>query len=438
MTGRRLNPPPGTGGTAPGPPARPGDAAPYPAAPYEAAAGPAAPGGTAPEQAVAPPGTWKSGLTGTGRGVLLGAVALLAAGFGLRYAALAGLGLAAATALLLAAAVSVVRPRVAVSRAVAAARVMVGAPVVADLTVTNQSRFPLAGFDAIELVDGEPLRIRVGPLAGGERRTLRIPIPTERRGLVRLGPIVVEHRDPLGLIRRVLPLSGQAWLWVRPRTHPMRPLPLGLVPDFEGRLADNAPQGSTAFSTLREYVPGDDPRHIHWRSTARTATLMVREHVDTTDPTTSIVLDTRAEVFDAAMFDEAVEVAASLAVASLRVGHEVTLSAPGEDRQRVTEAGGSGILDRLTALRRSTDAADTLARLAERAHEGGALVVISGTEPDLVARLAKVRRRFARVVVVTLGAASATVRRPGLAVVRAPSARDAVVEWSRLVAGGSA
>jgi uncharacterized protein (DUF58 family) len=381
--------------------------------------------------------TSRSGLTAAGWAILLGGAASLAAGLGLGYAALTGLGLAAGAAIGLAAAINVLRLRIAIDRAVHPDRVSVGEPVLARLTVTNRGRLPVAGVDAIERLDGEPMRVQVSALAGGGRRVLDVPIPTPRRGLIRIGPMVVEHRDPLGLMRRVLPLTGQAWLWVRPRTHPMRPLPLGLVPDFEGRLADNAPKGSTAFSALREYVPGDDPRQIHWRSTARAGTLMVREHVDTTDPTTTIVLDTRAAVLSADLFEDGVELAASLAAASLRVGHEVALSAPGEDRRAVAEAGGRSILDRLTALGRSADADPAgLARLAERAREGGALVVISGIEPDLVGRLARVRRRFSRVIIFTLGAEPATVRRPGLAVIRAPACLDAVAQWSRLLAGG--
>ena len=43
--------------------------------------------------------------------------------------------------------------------------------------------------------------------------------------------------------------------------------------------------GSMAFSSLREYAPGDDPRQIHWRTTARLGRLVVREHVDTNEPT---------------------------------------------------------------------------------------------------------------------------------------------------------
>jgi uncharacterized protein (DUF58 family) len=388
-------------------------------------------------QPAAAPVAWRSGLTEVGWAALAGGGAMLVAGIGLGYSAVTGLGLAACAALGLAATIHLVRLRITVHRELTADRVTVGEPVRARLAVVNLSRFPAAGFDAIELVGGEPLRVRVGPLGGGGRRSTEVAIPTPSRGLVELGPVVIERRDPLGLIRRVVPLSEQAWLWIRPRVHPVRPLPLGLVLDFEGRLPEDAPRGSTAFASLREYEPGDDPRLIHWRSTARVGTLVVREHVDTTDPTTAIIVDTRTAVLDADTFEAAVEMAASVAVASQRVGHEVTLSAPGEDRRAVEEAGGYEVLDRLAALRQTDDAEPAaLLRLAEHAKEGGSLVVVSGAEPGLLARLARVRRRFARVVVVAIGAEPAITRRPGLVVIHAPSAEEAARAWSRLIAGG--
>jgi uncharacterized protein (DUF58 family) len=377
----------------------------------------------------------RGGPTDVGWMVLIGGGVMLAAGLGFGYTALTGLGLAAATALGTAAAIHLVRPRITVRRELSANRVTVGEPVRARLSVTNLSRFPASGFDAVELIDGTPLRVRVRPLAVGGGRSMGVTIPTPRRGLIRLGPIVVERRDPLGLIRHVRRLSDRTWLWVRPRVLPIRPLPLGLVPDFEGRLAADAPRGGAAFASLREYEAGDDPRLIHWRSTARLGTLVVREHVDTTDPTTAIVVDTRRAALDADTFEAAVEMAASVAVASLRVGHEVTLSAPGEDRSAVATAGGHEVLDRLAALGQIDDAEpSTLVRVAERAKEGGSLVVITGAEPGLAGRIAAARRRFTRIVVVALGPESAVIRRQGLVVIHAPSAEEAAQAWSRLIA----
>ena len=49
------------------------------------------------------------------------------------------------------------------------------------------------------------------------------------------------------------------------------------------------------FVSLREYVPGDDPRLIHWPTTARVGTLMIREHVELRRPEFTVVLDTAPE-----------------------------------------------------------------------------------------------------------------------------------------------
>jgi hypothetical protein len=69
--------------------------------------------------------------------------------------------------------------------------------------------------------------------------------------------------------------------------------------------------------------------------------------------------------------------------------------------------------------------------------------VVSG-DTGLVAGLAPARRRFQRVVVVLLAvsaerysATTALSRRPGLAVLRADSARDAVLVWRRMAGGGA-
>ena len=225
---------------------------------------------------------------------------------------------------------------------------------------------------------------------------------------------------------------------MHPRVHPTKPLPVGVVLDYEGRLADSAPRGTVTFSSLRDYVPGDDPRQIHWRSTARTGKLIVREHVDTSEPTVTVVLDTRPSVVDGAAFEAAVEVAASVAVGSERHGHPVALHVLGEDREAVQRAGATGLLDRLAAAG-PAPAADAVALLdlVERAAPGGALVVVTGEPgPEAVARLSTQRRRFAPVVVVSLvDGEPGSARRPGMSVLRARTAADAVAAWNRLVTG---
>ncbi|MGH3730713.1 MAG: DUF58 domain-containing protein [Micromonosporaceae bacterium] len=378
-------------------------------------------------------------LTGSGVAVLSGSVALLAGGLVLGYPTLTGLGVAGLVASLLAAAFVLVGQRLKVTRAVTPDRVTVGEEAYGRLEVANLGRLATPRIDAVDHLDDVPLPVPVPSVRPRGRQVLEYPIRCGYRGLVRVGPVLLDRRDPLGLVRRSAQLAGGTTLWVRPRVHQVRPLPVGVVPDFEGRLTDQAPRGSMAFSSLREYAPGDDPRQIHWRSTARLGKLVVREHVDTNEPTLSIVLDTRTTVLGGDEFEAAVEVAASVAVASGRVGHAVSLAAVDEDRTVAERAGGHSVLDRLAAVRRTTPASgevSPLLRLVERAVPGGCLVVLSGDEPGVVPRLATQRRRFSRVVVLLFGDAgeSASVtRRPGLAVVRARTAVDAVRAWNQLV-----
>src|SRR4029450_8403489 len=91
---------------------------------------------------------------------------------------------------------------------------------------------------------------------------------------------------------------------------------------MDGRV-DRVPHGSITFAALREYVVGDDLRHVHWRTSARVGELMVREHVDTSLPRVVLLLDDRAGAHivgaeGEATFESVCEAAASVLVAAFR------------------------------------------------------------------------------------------------------------------------
>ncbi|MEU8380884.1 DUF58 domain-containing protein [Streptosporangium sp. NPDC048865] len=376
-------------------------------------------------------------VTGTGACVAAGAVALYATGVILGYRLLLVLAVGGLAMLAAAAAAVAIRPSVALTRSIRPDRVTAGEPAEGRLDVRNKSRWPAPGFTAVDLVGGKEIPLTVRSLAGRGRRTVHFPVWADRRGRLRLGPLTVERHDPAGLFAWRQRQTGDGVLWVHPRVHPMRPLPVGVVLDYEGRTTDNARLGTVTFSSLREYVPGDDPRRIHWRSTARTGVLTVREHVDTTEPSTAVVLDTHPSAFGDEAFEEAVEFAASAVRAVERIGRPVTLHILGERPAEVTAAGASGSLDRL-ALAARTDAADLIGAL-DRLAPGGALVVVSGTlGPDALTRLAEQRRRFSPVVVTMIDPATedgGIRRRPGIGMLTARSAIEATATWHRMING---
>jgi uncharacterized protein (DUF58 family) len=364
---------------------------------------------------------------------------LYALGVVLGYPTLVAVAVGMAALFVLSLALVLVRPRVAISREVRPDRLTAGEPALGRMAVRNLARWRSPGFVAIDRIDGRPLELTVAGVAGGGRRTLHYPVPTPRRGRLELGPLVVERRDPLGLLRRPRQHAGAAVLWVHPVTYPVRPLPVGRVPDFEGRRADTARAGTVTFSSLREYVPGDDPRRIHWRTTARTGTLTVREHIDTTEPTTTVLLDTRTAALRPETFEYAVQAAASVCEATLRAGRPARAVILGEDTVEVARQGAVSLLDRFAAATRSESDAVALLESVERTPPGGALVVVTG-RPDaaLTTRLAAQRRRFSPVVVVSLvdrGADLPGYRRPGMTVLAAHTGAEAALAWDQLVAG---
>ena len=143
-------------------------------------------------------------------------------------------------------------------------------------------------------------------------------IDTHRRGLIPAGPTRLEFADPFGLRYRLLASREATSVLVIPR---VTPVPV-LRPD--SRAADEMHgerAGSEQFQSLREYSVGDPVKLIHWRSSARVGTVMVRRMVDTTVPTMLVALDvdplsydTPTALFndlDAAAFERAVDAAAS-------------------------------------------------------------------------------------------------------------------------------
>ncbi|WP_018680143.1 DUF58 domain-containing protein [Actinokineospora enzanensis] len=378
-------------------------------------------------------------MTRTGAGTLSAALVLGLLGAVLGYPLLIVLAVGAAVALLCAVVAVALRPDIELTREVGPDRVRVGEAAIGRVEVRNRSRWPSPGFTAVDRVDGEPVPVRFAPMAAGGRKVAHYPVPTPRRGVLSLGPLTVERQDPLGLLRRAQRRTGDEVLWVHPRVHLMRPLPVGRVLDYEGRVMENSRAGTVTFSTLREYRPGDDPRQIHWRSTARMGTLVVREHIDTTEPRTSVLLDTRLSIVDGDGFEQAVEVAASVLDAVQAIRRPVVLHILGEDEAEVAARGARTMPDRLAAAEQ-VDLGDTaLMEAADRISPGGNLVVVTGAgDPLAVTRLADQRRRFGVVVVVALGQiASGPWRRSGSVVITARSAQEAAAAWNQAVAGGA-
>ncbi|MFC6345518.1 DUF58 domain-containing protein, partial [Nocardioides hankookensis] len=147
-----------------------------------------------------------------------------------------------------------------------------------------------------------------------------------RRGVIPVGPLLGRRQDPLALVRWNETWSDASELLVLPRMVAVDSLVGGAVRDQEGIPSDEISMSDLAFHALREYVPGDELRHVHWRSSAKAARLQIRQYHDTRRSHLTLVLDTASSSYaDPEDFETAVSAAASIAARADRDGVDLSL-----------------------------------------------------------------------------------------------------------------
>ncbi len=176
-----------------------------------------------------------------------------------------------------------------------------------------------------------PRRIAVAPRAETRETLTVVPV---RRGREQAGAFIVDSIGPLGLGSRrgTIPLPWEAAVYppllairqrasvaqaLRRREQGLKPLrQLG-----EGRL----------FESLREWVPGDDLRHIDWKATAKRRTVITRQYEAERRQQVLLMLDTgrlmMAEIAGVSRLDYVVQAALELAYAAAQQDDNVGVMA---------------------------------------------------------------------------------------------------------------
>jgi uncharacterized protein (DUF58 family) len=187
-------------------------------------------------------------------------------------------------------------------------------------------------------------------LGSGEERTLQVPLTCRRWGAYRLGDVHLRVHDRLRLFSWERHLEGEAGLKVFPVPDALR----ALVRPFETQVSTGshvaAQRGDgIEFADLRPFLPGDRPRSINWRATARRGALMVNQRHPERATEVVLFLDSFLDVRGPAgsTLDQAVGAAASLAAAYLRQRDRVGLVSFGGFVQWLQPGSGQAALYRL-------------------------------------------------------------------------------------------
>lgn len=321
-------------------------------------------------------------------------------------------------------------------------RVQAGDESRVELTVANRSRRSTPVIELRDPVDGGPRRARLlmAPLAGAAQERAHYRIPTERRGVLTVGPLEARRFDPLSLATRSTIVAPESELVVYPAVEDLLPLPNAPGDDRRGGSRRATAIGATGddFYALRPWVVGDDLRQVHWPSTARRDELMVRQHDVPWQGRATVVLDVRARHHDDDTFERAVAATASIAASSGRGGSLFRLV--------TTDGGDSGfgndpghleaILERLARMQPGQGELPDLPRTSGAM----ALVVTAGVPAADLAHLARLGGRpgSLTVVVVARDGQLAPTAGPGTTILVGPG-QPLSPAWNRVMissAGG--
>ena len=240
---------------------------------------------------------------------------------------------------------------------------------------------------------------------GGSKRRFDVSLRCEQRGFYRLGPAGLASSFPLGLTEaRQLREGSEQSLTIYPEVFPIVELPLHGSPSQIHRgnylLPENT--GSAEFSGLREYRRGDNPRHVHWPTTARLNELMIKEFEPLASACLYLVLDQASDTNVGqgrlASFEYAVRIAASMA--NFACANNIPTRLVGQGQAQLYQPAGSGqahylqLLDALAVV--AADGVTPYATLLQTIAHGcqrGETVVLFIAEPK--ARLAETLKAVA-------------------------------------------
>ena len=129
------------------------------------------------------------------------------------------------------------------------------------------------------------------PYLGKRERVVQgVPILFARRGMYRQDDFRIVTRFPFGFLQKAQHVKQQSDVLVYPSVEPS-PGFFEILPGLQGALQSwNRGRGQDLYA-LRDYLPTDSARHVHWKASARAGSLMVREFSREEDCRILLVLD---------------------------------------------------------------------------------------------------------------------------------------------------
>jgi len=211
---------------------------------------------------------------------------------------------------------------------------MAGETVRVDLTIASNKKWLSSWLMAVsDQIRNEHEQLHAGVMftriPAGESRTAQYQMRLMQRGRYVIGPLQISTRFPLGLVERGLVVDQQDVILIYPRLGNLSPrwrqqklIAADMVHHHQtvrGVFEDE-------FHHIREYRQGDNPRAIHWRTSARINNLMVRQYHQSRDQDMAVLLDlwlpSNPQNSDLDRVERAISFAATVCLDQLRESRE--------------------------------------------------------------------------------------------------------------------
>jgi len=277
----------------------------------------------------------------------------------------------------------------------------------------ERSRFGAAKVGVLDHLPGR----RAFEFPGWRKeKKIEVPLAFARRGVYELGPAEVKIVDPFGLLAFARRFEKRTEVVVYPKVHELRGFPL-LGGNVEAGTRGSRGRRGEEFANLREYRRGDDRRHIHWKSLARTGELFVKEFSLQAPRRHTVALDLRREGLRTQ--DNEIEDAVSAAASALThlAGEDLPFRLLNTGSSGVDTGFGSDEGSYWEAMRHlATARADGVSHLGEtvlgeRGGLGeGVILVLRTRDDELPHCVRKLREQGLSVIVIAL--ATHTYRTP--------------------------
>jgi uncharacterized protein (DUF58 family) len=310
------------------------------------------------------------------------------------------------------------------------------------VTIRNASFLPVA-FVAVRDRQGglralEPTET-VFPLAPRATARLRYSLQTVHRGIHEIGPLAVLSADPLGLFPWNKTIESRCRVTVLPAIGTIGRRVQSGFPGGDLRVRDIAFEDPTRFRAIREYLPGDDTRRIHWKISARLGALHTVEYEPAVSAACVVLLDLRLSRYPLRLrhhfVERAVETAATLIVAAALERQATGLCASAElDGKRPAVGIGRGmshaihileLLARILPVEEAEGPWQVMFGAAVRVPLGGRVCFVGAApEAEAIRLLRESLARGTRLEVYQLGAGDADRTRAAPRGVRVYSVRD--------------